>query len=445
MSLLDKNILQLSRLMESGDITSEELTKVYIKNIEDNGLDTTIYNTLSREKALKKAREVDEKRRTGEKLGPLAGIPMAVTDDISTKDILTTAGSKILENYIPPYNATVIERLWAEDAVILGKLKISEFSLKPLNNEDKAVSSGGAVFALGTGIGGKGTVAVKPSYGAVSRYGFIGATSTFGQIGVTTRNAEDAAFVLNTITGQDKRDSASVDTKKISISNLLTDNIKVFKIAMPEEFFSGHMDKEAKETAVKIREDLEGLGVIVEEISISMARYILPAYHVLSCAEFASNTGRYDGIGFGYRTKEYNDREELYKKTRSEAFGREAKKMIMFGNYVVSGENYERFYKKAQQVRTLIRKETDEVLDKGYNILVPVVESLNDKIKESYRLLANMVGFPAISVPYRLKKNEEPVVLQIVGPLFEEEQLLQMARALSEGNPDKTQEVGING
>lgn len=419
-------------MMEDGEISSEELVRSYIEQIGSKNS----YREILEKEAIEKAKKIDTKRKNGEKLGLLAGIPIAITDDISTKGIPTRVGSKMLENYIPPFNATVIERLMEEDAILLGKIDVGEFGSTNLKaseimGEDKAA------FALGSDAGGSNrysalqnrVFAMKPTYGMVSRYGIIGNTSTFDQIGPITKNTMDMALALNIIVGYDKRDSTSILREKVDYTFALIGDIKGFKIGLPMEYI------EKKMSASKLSQLIDGLeklGAVVEKISISSLDYVLPAYIILSSAEVASNTAKYDGIRYGYRTAEYEDMDELYIKTRSEGFGMEVKKQILFGNFVVSEKQYEGYYKKAQKVRTLIKDQFYTIFKDYDLILCPEPLSKEDFEFKEYALAANMAGLPAMVMPY----EKDFLGLHFIGPMYGEDILLKIAYAIE--NMDKT-------
>ncbi|NMA84734.1 MAG: Asp-tRNA(Asn)/Glu-tRNA(Gln) amidotransferase subunit GatA [Epulopiscium sp.] len=440
--LLRKDIMQLRELMKNGEISSEELTEVCLEQIEEKGPEGNPYITVTKELALHKAREVDEKRRKGETLGVLAGIPMAVKDDISTKGVLTTAGAKMLEQYTPPFDATVIEHLYKEDSVLLGKLNVDEFGLpkdpmNPLDGSASAVAKGKAIFTIGSDTSGEirkaaclsGVVGMKPTYGAVSRYGLIAYASSFDQIGPITKNVSDMAVVLQAIIKKDEKDSTSVSAPKIDYKEALIADVKGMKIALPKEYFDQEMDPKVKEAVLQAASDLQELGVVVEEVSIPSLPFALSAYTVLSSAEFSSNAARYDGIGYGYRTNEYENVEELYKKSRSEAFGAEVKKRIMFGNFVLSSGQYESYYKKAQQVRTLMKEECNKILATYDAILSPVIGIQNFDMDQEkfYTVAANLTGLPAISVPCGKDEKGLPMGFQLMGAAFAEDTLLKIA------------------
>ena len=409
-SLINKDISQLIELMESNEISSEELVRECIANIENETMDSSIYQLILKDDAINKAREIDKKRKNKEPLGPLAGIPFVITDDISTKGILTSAGSKILENYLPPFDASVIEKLLGEDSIIIGKLKVDEFGLNPIKTISKSLDDKGATFALSTCQDSR-KISMRPSFGMISRYGVIGATSSFDQIVPVTKTVDDMATLLNSIVGYDKRDSTSINMEKFDYRKALNTDIKGLKIAIAPELFAKDSNLQIEKTI----EQLEKLGAIIEKVSLETLKYILPVYKILSSAEFASNSARYDGISLGYRTKEYRDREDLYRKTRSEAFGKQAKKTILFGNYVVSSGQYEKYYKKAQKVRAVIKEELTTLTNKYGLLLLPF--SSSDK-EEPSNFLGRVTGLPSITIPGGI---------QIIGSAFKEENLLKLA------------------
>lgn len=410
MSLMNNSISQLIDLMELNEVSSEKIIKECIANIENETVDSSIYKLILKDEAISKAREIDRKRKNKEPLGPLAGIPLVVTDDISTKEMLTTAGSKILENYIPPFDGTVIEKILATDAIIIGKLKVREFGLTPTKTVSKALKDKGAVFGLCTSQDSS-KFSMKPTFGMISRYGVIGATSTFDQIVPVTNFVEDMAAVLNSIVGYDKRDSTSIDMGKVNYTEALNIHMEELKIAVPTELFTEDNSIQL-ENSIK---ELEKSGAIIQKVSLETLEYILPVYKILSSVEFASNSARYDGISLGYRAKEYLDREQLYKKTRTEGFGKGAKRTILFGNYIISSGQYEKYYKKAQKVRAMIKEEFTRITNEYGLLILPFTSS--DK-EEHYNLVGNVTGLPSISVPGGI---------QIIGSKFKEEDLLKLA------------------
>lgn len=424
MNILDKNISELIDLMDREEITSEEIIKIYLKNISEKGLNKEVYKSLCEKESIEKAREIDKKRKNGEKLGALAGIPIAVTEDISTKGILTEAGSKILKDYIPPFNATIIEKLLEEDAIILGKVKISEFSLENSEYSVKCILDKGASVLIGSDGEGKDVVKLQPGYGLVSRYGIISATSSLSPLTLMAKEANDLSLVLNTISGYDRKDSTSVnlgtqgtqtqgdgsDTRKIART--------VLKVKIVKELVNDNLVK-----------NIEELGINIEENTIETVKYILPAFRILSSAEFASATARYDGIRYGYRSDNYENREELYKNTRSEGFGKEAKKTIIFGNHVINAEQYDNYYKKSQKIRSLIKYEINKILEGDSILLLPLSDDLDKNLKKSYKKLGSMTGYPMLSIPYKGDKDEY-IELYMLSSSFNEKRLIQLANKI---------------
>lgn len=468
---MDYNELSITRLkdkLESGEITSVDLIEEYFKRIEkyDNSIEAFL--TLNKEEALKKAKEIDEKRKNGEQLGYLAGIPVAIKDNISTKGLKTTCASNIIKDYIPPFDATVIENLKNADAIIIGKTNLDEFAMGS-STETSAFqitknpwdisrvpggSSGGsaaavasqmAPFSLGSETGGSvrqpasfcGLVGLKPTYGLVSRYGLIAFASSFDQIGPFTRNVEDAAIVMNVIAGYDKMDSTSVKREKENYLEGLKNDIKGLKIGVPKEYLEG-LEGNVKSQMEHVIKTFENLGAEVEMMSLPHSEYGLEAYYILAPSEASSNLARFDGIRYGNRASDYNNTEELFVKTRSEGFGEEVKRRIMMGTYCLSSGYYDAYYKKAQEVRTLIKNDFDKAFEK-YDILIsPTTLSTAFKIGEknddpiamyqSDKLTVgvNIAGVPAISIPCGLSDNM-PIGLQIIGKNFDEAKILNVA------------------
>jgi len=468
---MDYNELSITRLkdkLESGEITSVDLIEEYFKRIEKYDDSIKAFLTLNKDEALKKAKEIDEKRKNGEELGYLAGIPVAIKDNISTKGLKTTCASNIIKDYIPPFDATVIENLKNADAIIIGKTNLDEFAMGS-STETSAFqitknpwdiscvpggSSGGsaaavasqmAPFSLGSETGGSvrqpasfcGLVGLKPTYGLVSRYGLIAFASSFDQIGPFTRNVEDAAIVMNVIAGYDKMDSTSVKREKENYLDGLKNDIKGLKIGVPKEYLEG-LEGNVKSQMEQVIKTFENLGAEVEMMSLPHSEYGLETYYILAPSEASSNLARFDGIRYGNRASDYNNTEELFVKTRSEGFGEEVKRRIMMGTYCLSSGYYDAYYKKAQEVRTLIKNDFDKAFEK-YDILIsPTTLSTAFKIGEknddpiamyqSDKLTVgvNIAGVPAISIPCGLSDNM-PIGLQIIGKNFDEAKILNAA------------------
>ncbi len=409
MSLLDRNISQLLKLMELNEVSSEEITKACIDNIEGDS-DSRTFKIVLKDEGIRRAKEIDRRRKEKLDTGRLAGIPVAITDDISTKGLLTTAGSKILEKYLPPFDATVVKKLLDDDGIILGKLKVNEFALIPTDTMAEALDLKKAVFGLSTSMD-RNKVSMKPTFGLISRYGVISATSSFDQVVPITNCVDDLALVLNTLEGHDKRDSVSIKEEIVDYREFLNTDIKDFKVAIPSGLVNDDINS--------IIGRLEKLGAIVQEVALSSLEYILPVYKILASAEFASISAKFDGISLGYRTNEYEDIDELYKKTRAEGFGKEAKKTILFGNHVISSGQYEKSYIRAQRIRGLIKDELRRIIGEYGLVLMPY------GVKKDYDLVSNLAGLPAITIPNNI---------QLIGPYLGEGELIRLAYALeSEG------------
>lgn len=423
MKILEKSISQLIDLMEDGQVRSEQVINIYLENIEKKGLDKKVYKSFMGDQALGQAREIDERRKRGEKLGRLAGIPLALTEDISRKGFLTEAGSKILQDYIAPYNASLVEKLEEEDAIILGNIKIGEFDLETSDYGARTILEGGALGLIGSTSTALGLVGLKASYGLISRYGVISASSSLSPLSILSRKAEDLDLILASIEGYDGRDSTSMNLgnpparpkKKVK---------EDFKLKIPTDLMKNGQVEE-------LMKNLEEIDFIIEESEIKTQEYILPAYKILSSAEFASTTGRYDGIRYGFRAKDYENREELYKNTRSQGFGKEAKKAIIFGNHVINSGQYNKYYKQGQKLRTLIKEEVDRIVEDGSILFLPLGEDLGEDLKKTYRELASMTGYPMISLAYKNQKGQY-MDLCLLSQAFDEGNLIRLGHILQE-------------
>lgn len=409
-------------LFESKGVFSQDLVNQYFKTFKDEDLEK-IFKVTFYEEAILKAKEIDASREKGLKLGRLAGIPIIITDDISTKGFLTTAGSKMLENYIPPFDASIIERLEGEDAIILGKLRINEFNLKAL--EFPRDTSKFLPTIVGSQVNGH-PVSIKPSYGLVSRYGVISATSSLDGIYISGKSMEDMGLILEIIGGYDENDSTSVNIQTSSYSKQSDFPKEEVKISIPKDLL-GFKDSRLDEFINCLRETAD----LVEDISIENIKYSSLAYRILTSGEFASNTARYDGIGFGYRAGDYKDREDLYKRSRSESFGLEAKKTIIFGNYLIGSEGYDKYYRKSQQIRTLIKGQVDKILGQSEFILIPLINSMDKESKDNYKSLAALTGYPEIKIKFYIADKEE-IQLLLISKSFKEKDLLQLGYILEE-------------
>lgn len=472
MALYEKTAHELKSLLKSKEVSSEEITKVFLDRIEQVDNKVSAYLNINTEKALKKAREIDEKRAKNEPLGDLAGIPIAVKDNICTNGIATTCASKMLENFVPPYDATVMKKINAADMVLLGKLNMDEFAMgsstensafkktkNPWNLEHvPGGSSGGSAaavaadettFALGSDTGGSirqpanycGIVGMKPTYGTVSRFGLVAFASSLDQIGPLTKDVEDMALALNLICGHDKMDSSSANIEYPDYSLSLNKDIKGMKVALPKEFFGEGINDEVRNSTLNAAKVLEGLGAVVEEVSMDMTKFALPAYYMISSAEASSNLARFDGVKYGYRAKEYDDLLDLYKQTRDEGFGPEVKRRILLGTYALSSGYYDAYYKKAQQVRTLIKNQFDKVFETYDIVLTPTGPTtafkIGSKINNPVEMYMedictvpiNIAGVPALSINSGFDSQGLPIGAQFIGKAFCESTVLKIAHA----------------
>ena len=470
MDITKLTVHELQDKLKSKEITVTDITKAYIKNIEEKEKDIGAFVTTLEDEAIKKSEEIQEKIEKGENLGNLAGIPIGIKDNICTKGIKTTCSSKMLENFVSPYDATVMEKINNENMINLGKLNMDEFAMggsteysyfhktkNPWNlNKVPGGSSGGSAaavaanmvpWALGSDTGGSirqpasfcGVVGLKPTYGLVSRYGLVAFASSLDQIGPITKDVKDCAMLLNIIAGHDERDSTSANTEKIDYVKALKNDVKGLKIGVPKEFFGEGINEEVKEKLNEAIEKYKELGAKVEECSLDIAKYSLAAYYIIACAEASSNLGRFDGIRYTYRTKEYKNLKELYKKTRSEGFGPEVKRRIILGTYVLSSGYYDAYYKKAQKVRTLVMNEFKKAFEKYDILLTPTsptvafdIGSKSNNPLEMYladicTVSVNIAGLPGISIPCGQDKEGMPIGMQLIGKRFDESTILNAA------------------
>jgi aspartyl-tRNA(Asn)/glutamyl-tRNA(Gln) amidotransferase subunit A len=481
MEIFNLTAHQLAEMMEKGKITCQEITGAVLARIRQVDEDIRAYVTVTEEEALAAAQAVDQRRKDGEKLPPLAGIPLGLKDNICTRGVRTTCSSRMLENFIPPYSATIVEKLNNCGAVVTGKLNMDEFAMGsstefsaffPTHNPwdlecvpggssggpAAAVAAGEAIFALGSDTGGSarqpasfcGIVGMKPTYGLVSRSGVVPFASSLDQVGTLTKDVRDCALVLNVIAGHDPRDTATVSVDIPDYTTYLTGNIKGKRIGVPKELSGDGLDPRVAEVFKKALEKLEELGAIVDECSFPHAASAVPAYHIIAPAEASSNLARFDGVRYGYRSvpeegAEY-DLEEMYMKTRGEGFGPEVKRRIMMGTYVLSSGCYEKYYLKALKVRTLIRNEYQRLFQE-YDLLVTPTspdlpfrlgEEVDDPLKlyhsDSYTIPVNMAGLPAISLPCGFAEGL-PVGMQFTAPVFADGEILQVAYAFEQNTP----------
>jgi aspartyl-tRNA(Asn)/glutamyl-tRNA(Gln) amidotransferase subunit A len=474
MDLHTLTIHELHDVLDKRQVSAREVTEAFYRRIE--ALDDRIhaYLTLTRELAREQADRADRRRQTGES-GPLLGIPLAIKDVICTQGVRTTCGSKILHNFVPPYDATVMERLKAAGAIILGKANMDEFAMGS-STEQSAYgithnpwdlstipggSSGGSAAAvaadecagaLGTDTGGSirqpaaccGIVGLKPTYGRVSRYGLVAFASSLDQIGPMTKDVRDAALLMNVIGGKDPRDSTAADIPTPDFTQTLTDGAQGLRVGIPREYFIGGIDSEV-EQAVRVAVGvLEGIGATTEDVSLPHTAYGVAAYYILAPSEASSNLARYDGIKYGYRTPQWANLRDMYMRTREAAFGAEVKRRIMLGTYALSAGYYEAYYKKAQQVRTLIRRDFEEAFGQVDVLVAPTMPTPAFKIGEKtddplqmylsdvFTVPLNLAGLPGISVPCGFTSAGLPIGLQIIGRPFDEATILRVAYAFEQ-------------
>lgn len=472
MQIVEKNAHELIELLNKKELSSKEITEAYLNRIQEVDSKVEAFITVCDKQAIDKAKEIDEKRAKGESLGMLAGLPIALKDNICTEGILTSCASKMLGNFVPPYDATVTKKIKKADMVILGKLNMDEFAMGS-STENSAYkktknpwaldrvpggSSGGSAasvaafetpISLGSDTGGSirqpahycGIVGMKPTYGSVSRYGLVAFASSLDQIGPLTKDVKDMALTLNLICGHDRMDSTSAKIEHPDFTKSLTGDIKGMKIALPKEFFGDGINSEVKESTLKVAKLLESMGAIVEEISLDMTKYALPAYYMISSAEASSNLARFDGVKYGFRAEKYEGLLDLYKQTRDEGFGDEVKRRILLGTYALSSGYYDAYYKKAQQTRTLIKNQFDDAFKKYDVILTPTGPNTAFKIGEKISnpvemymedmctVPINIAGIPALSINSGFDSNGLPIGVQFVGKAFDEGTLLRAAFA----------------
>jgi len=468
---------EVVNLIQKKKITAYEVMQDIFNQIDKVDNLIKAFLVINRKEALRQAKEIDVKVKNGDEIPPLAGVAVAIKDIIATQGTETTCGSKILKGFIPPYNATVINRLKEAGAIIIGKTNMDEFAMGsstensafgPTHNpwdlervpggssggSSAAVAADETFVALGTDTGGSirqpaslcGMVGLKPTYGRVSRYGLIAYASSLDQIGPITKDVVDCALVMNAISGHDNMDSTSVNLEVPDYLKSCHAGIKDLKIGVPKEYFIEGIDPEVKSALDRALKVFEKLGARVEEVSLPHTKYSLPTYYLIATAEASSNLARYDGVQYGYRAEEYKDLSSMYQKTRSEGFGSEVKRRIMLGTYALSSGYYDAYYLKAQKVRTLIKEDFDKVFSK-YDILVTPVSPtpafrLNEKVSDPltmylsdiYTIPINLAGIPAISINCGYSKSNLPIGLQIIGKHFSEEIILRASFNFEQNN-----------
>ena len=470
MSILSMTAVELAAAIKKHEVTVKEAVEAVLDNIEKKEDTYHCYVTVDREGALKQAEEIQKKIDDGTVSGPLAGVPVAIKDNMCTQGLLTTCSSKILYNFVPTFTSEAVLNLQKAGAVILGKTNMDEFAMgsttetsaygvtrNPWNPEHvPGGSSGGSAaavaaeecfYALGSDTGGSirqpasfcGVVGLKPTYGTVSRYGLIAYGSSLDQIGPLCKDVTDCATILEAIASHDSKDSTSVERLDTDFTSALVEDVKGMKIGIPRDYFGEGLNPEVKEAVLKAAEVLKEKGAIVEEFDLSLVEYAIPTYYTIAAAEASSNLERFDGIKYGYRTEEYQGLHNMYKKSRSEGFGAEVKRRIMLGSFVLSSGYYDAYYLKALRVKALIKKAFDEAFAKYDVILGPVApttapkigESLSDPIQmylgDIYTISINLAGLPGLSIPCGRDSKGLPIGMQLIGDCFKEKNLIRAA------------------
>jgi len=471
MSLIELTATELLALQEGGKASAAEIADAFLAAYREREPKLRAFTSLDEDEIRRQAKAVDAKRAAGQPLGKLAGVPVAVKDVLCTKGVRTTCSSKILENFVPPYDAHAVERLKAEDAVLFGKTNMDEFAMGS-STENSAVqvtrnpwntdripggSSGGSAAAvagcqaplsLGTDTGGSirqpaavcGIVGIKPTYGRVSRYGLIAFASSLDQIGPFAHDVTDAALLLEAVAGHDKRDSTCVNQPVPEYRKMLNDPVKGLRIGVPREFFGEGLDAEVESAVRAALKEYEKQGATLVDVSLPHSKYALAAYYIVAPAEASSNLARFDGMHYGHRTKEKADLIGTYAKSRGEGFGKEVQRRIMIGTYVLSSGYKDAYYVKALKVRRLVKKDYDDALATCDVVMGPTTPTAAFKVGEKsddplamylsdvYTVSCNLAGIPGLSVPCGFTKSGLPIGLQLLGKPFDEEKLLRVAR-----------------
>ena len=475
MDILDLTAVRLSEKIKGGELSAVEATKAVLGQISSVEDHYHCYVTVEEEKALRQAEQVQEKIKAGELSGPLAGVPVAIKDNICTEGMRTTCSSRILYNFIPTYTATAAKAMKEAGAIVLGKANMDEFAMgsttetsyygvtkNPWNPEHvPGGSSGGscaavaareAFCALGSDTGGSirqpssfcGVTGLKPTYGTVSRYGLIAYGSSLDQIGPVAKDVADCAALLEVLAVHDPKDSTSVRREETDFTAALVQDVKGMRIGIPKDYMGEGLDPQVREAVEQAAKVLEEQGAIVEGFDLSLVEYAIPAYYVIASAEASSNLSRFDGVKYGYRTEDYEGLHNMYKKTRSEGFGEEVKRRIMLGSFVLSSGYYDAYYLKALRTKALIKQAFDRAFEKYDVILGPTApstapklgESLKDPLKmylgDIYTVSVNLAGLPAMSVPYGIDEKNLPVGVQFIGDSFQEKAIIRAGYALEQ-------------
>ena len=469
MDIMSLTAVELGKKIKAKEISVTEATQAYLDQIEKVENDVHSYVTIDKEGALKRAEEVQKMIDAGTLLSPLAGVPVAIKDNMCTKGTRTTCSSKILENFVPTFTSEAVLNLEKAGAVIIGKTNMDEFAMgsttetsyygvtrNPWNlghvpggssgGSCAAVAAGECAYALGSDTGGSirqpssfcGVTGIKPTYGTVSRYGLIAYGSSLDQIGPIAKDVTDCATILEIIASHDVKDSTSVE-REYDFTSALTDDMKGMKIGIPRDYFGDGLSADVKEQILNAVKVLEEKGAVVEEFDLSLVKYAIPAYYIIADAEASSNLARFDGVKYGYRTEEYEGLHNMYKKTRSEGFGAEVKRRIMLGSFVLSSGYYDAYYLKALRTKALIKQAFDKAFAKYDMIVAPAApttapelgKSLSDPMKmylsDIYTISVNLAGLPGISIPVGKDSKGLPVGMQLIGDCFQEKKIIQAA------------------
>lgn len=475
MDLMRMTAVELGKQIASGKVSAVEAAKAAINRIEQLEPEYNCFVTVDADRAMAQAEAVQKRIAAGEPLSPLAGVPVAIKDNMCIDGMLTTCSSKILSDFKPTYTAEAVLQLQNAGAVIIGKTNMDEFAMgsttetsyygETRNPWDKnrvpGGSSGGSAaavaaeevsYALGSDTGGSirqpaafcGVTGIKPTYGRVSRYGLIAYGSSLDQIGPLAKDVTDCATILEIISTHDSKDSTSVDRKDTDFTSALVDDVNGMRIGIPRDYFGAGIDPDVKEQVLAAAKELEAKGAVVEEFDLSLVEYAIPAYYIIASAEASSNLERFDGVKYGYRTKEFRDLHNMYKKTRSEGFGAEVKRRIMLGSFVLSSGYYDAYYIKALRTKALIKQAFDKAFEKYDLILGPVApttalklgESLSDPLKmylgDIYTVSVNLAGLPGISLPCGFDRNGLPVGMQLLAKAFDEKTMIRAAYAFEQ-------------
>ena len=472
MSLMSLTAVELGNKIRAGEVTAGEAVEDALAAIRAKESQINGFVTVDEEGARKRAEEVQKQIAEGSLNGPLAGVPVAIKDNMCIQGMKTTCSSKILHNFIPTYTAEAVLNLEKAGAVVIGKTNMDEFAMgsttetsaygvtrNPWNTQHvPGGSSGGSCaavaaeecsYALGSDTGGSirqpssfcGVTGLKPTYGTVSRYGLIAYGSSLDQIGPVAKDVRDCAAILEIISSHDSKDSTSVERKDLDFTSALVDDVQGMKIGIPRDYLGEGLDPEVRDAVMAAARELEAKGAIVEEFDLSLVEYAIPAYYVIACAEASSNLARFDGVKYGYRTQEYQDLHNMYKKSRSEGFGAEVKRRIMLGSFVLSSGYYDAYYLKALRTKALIKQAFDDAFQKYDVILGPAApttapelgKSLSDPLKmylgDIYTISVNLAGLPGISLPCGKDGKGLPIGLQLIGDCFQERKIIQAAFA----------------